>query len=599
MKQASAKPTTGRASPVRLDRDDRLPFKVISLLPLIPVVVAGALLSMTVRHKELNEVYFVNSAYYVITAMLGVYAAIELSGLGSGSAVRQWLRDHHSGLIVTALVSFVVVLAVAPAYRVLADEANLIGVSRNLFYQRTANFATTGKWYFENFWPLNLATDRRPALFPYLVSLLHVLRGYHPENGFHLNALLFVMFVFASYRLAKTLGGELFGIVTAILVASCPNTLIAARSAGFDLLSSFMLLVVFKGFVEFTIDSSPRRLALLALQLCMLAHVRYEGWALVLATVAVLLVSRLVRREHFRGYGWVYGLLPIFLLPRYWQTVAKANDAEQPLSATLFSLKNFAQNGGEYLRVLRHPLDITGPHSPLLMLLAIVGCTIFFVSSALKVRKLPWTSPLYRHLLLAAVLIGAETVISFSYMWGKSLHPSSCRLFVWLDTLVAFAAAWTLTLIGKNIASCASSSKAASAAPATVLSSLALLAIHVPVASEARFTNSLILTRQAANTWRFFEGLHNKNILILSDRPGLFTVMNYGALDISTANADRSPLLELSRHLYDDVYLVQEVDLNTHEPTPTFNVWPDVAKENVHEFQNTDSLSVRIAKIRH
>jgi len=599
MNQAPAKPTTGSASPVDPSLFNRLPFRLTSLLPLIPVVVAGALLSITIRHKELNEVYFVNSAYYVISAMLVVYAAIELSGLGSRNAVRQWLLDHRGGLIVTALVSFVVVLTVAPAYRVLADEANLIGVSRNLFYQRTANFATTGKWYFENFWPLNLATDRRPALFPYLVSLLHVLRGYHPENGFHVNAILFAMFVFASYRLAKTLGGELFGIVTAILVAACPNTLIAARSAGFDLLSSFMLLVVFKGFVEFSNDSSPRRLALLALQLCMLAHVRYEGWALVMATVAVLLVSRMVRREHFHRYACLYGFLPIFLLPRYWQTVAKANDAEQPLSATLFSLKNFAQNGGEYLHVLRHPLDITGPHSPVLMLLAIVGCAMFLISSAQKSRKLPWTSPIFRHLLLAGVLIGAETVISFSYMWGKSLHPSSCRLFVWLDTLVAFAAAWILTLVGKRLTVWTSSLKAESATPATVLTSVALLALHVPIASEARFTNSLILTRQAANAWRFFEGLHNKNILILSDRPGLFTIMNYGALDISTANSDRSPLLELSRHLYDDVYLVQEIDLNTHEPMPTFNVWPDVAKESVLEFQNTDSLSVRIAKIKH
>lgn len=596
MNQAPAKPTTGSSPPSLIHR---FHLRLDSLLALIPVIVAGALLSRTVRHRELNEVYFVNSAYYVITAMLVVYACIELSGLDSWITVRKWLFAHRGGLLVTALVSSVVLLAVAPAYRVLADEANLIGVSKNLFYQRTANFATTGKWYFENFWTLNLATDRRPALFPYLVSLLHVLRGYHPENGFHLNAILFVMFVFASYRLAKVLGGELFGIATAILVATCPNTLIAARSAGFDLLSSFMLLIVFKGFVEFSNDSSPRRLALLALQLCMLAHIRYEGWALVLATAAVLLASRMIRREHFRGYVCLYAFLPIFLLPRYWQTVAKAHDAEQPLSATLFGLKNFVQNGGEYLCVVRHPFDITGPHSPLLMILAVVGCAMFFFSSARKIGKLTSSSPILRYLLLVAVLIGAETVISFSYMWGKSLHPSSCRLFIWLDTLVAFAAAWALTWIGKQLAVSASASKEKTAAPATVLASLALLAMHVPIASEARFTNSLILTRQAANTWRFFAGLHNKNILILSDRPGLFTIMNYGALDISTAISDRSPLLELSRHLYDDVYLVQEVDLNTHDPLPVFNVWPDVPKETMLEFQNTDSVSVRIAKVKH
>ena len=80
MNQAPAKTTTGSASLAGRGRFGQLPSRVRSLLPLLPVVVAGALLSMTIRHKELNEIYFVNSAYYVITAMLVVYAAIELIG---------------------------------------------------------------------------------------------------------------------------------------------------------------------------------------------------------------------------------------------------------------------------------------------------------------------------------------------------------------------------------------------------------------------------------------------------------------------------------------------------------------------------------------
>jgi hypothetical protein len=569
-----------------------------TLLLVVPPAVAGALVFVTIRHRELNEVYYVNSAYYLITVMLAVYACVELSGLGTFGVAKQWLRDHWAGLLMTTLVCGVVLAAVAPGYRVLADEANLIGVSKNLFYQRTANFATTGKWYFENFWNLNMATDRRPTLFPYFVSLLHVMRGYHPENGFHFNAIVFVLFVFAAYRLAKGWAGELFGLATAVLVATNPNTLIAARSAGFDLLSCFMLLVVFRGFVEFSIQRTPRRLAILAMQLCLLAHVRYEGWALMLAAGAVLLSTRMVRRQHFEGFAYLYSFLPIFLLPRYWQSIAKANDAEQPLSAALFSLKDLLHNTGEYLRLLRRPLDVSGPHSPLLMILAIGGIVLFVVSQFHAWRKKSISALTFKHLLLAAVLIGAEFVISFSYNWGKSLHPSSCRLFIWLDTVVAFAAAWALTMVGRQFTMSVAVLNRQSAAPATLVSSLALFAIHVPVASEARFTNSLVLTRQAAYTWRFFENLHEKNILVMTDRPGLFTIMDIGALDISSALTDRGPLLELSRHLYQDVYLIQEVDLNTKQPLQQFDVWPEVPKDTVMEFQNTDSASVRIAKLK-
>src|SRR5664280_2217286 len=358
-----------------------------TILLFVPPLAAVALVGVTLRHHDLNETFFVNSAFYVIFAMLAVYAGIELTGLGETTSPRQWLMDNRTGILVTALVSTVVLLAVAPSYRVLADEANLVGVSKNLFYQRTANFATTGKWYFENYWNINIATDRRPALFPFLISLLHVLRGYHPENAFHVNAIIFILFVFSSYRLAKSFGGELFGAAAAILVAANPNTLLSARSAGFDLLSSFMLLIVIKSFTEYAKQSTPRRLAILSLHLCILAHVRYEGWALLLAALAVLLVFRMIRRSHLQGYSVLYSFLPIFLVPRYWQTVAKAHDAEQPLSASLFKISNFIQNAGEYLRLVTRPLEVGGPHSPLLMILAAAGCLLVLLQLVTSVRS--------------------------------------------------------------------------------------------------------------------------------------------------------------------------------------------------------------------
>ena len=284
-------------------------------LLLVPPAVAGVLVRVTLRHHDLNEPFFANSAYYVLFAMFAVYVGVLLVGGASIASLRAWITDNRLGIAVTAIVAAVVLCAVAPGYRVLADEANLIGVSKNLFYQRTANFATTGKWYFENYWNINLTTDRRPALFPFLVSLLHVVRGYHPENAFHVNAIIFTCFVFSSYRLAKLLGGELFGAASAVLVAVHPNTMVAARSAGFDLLSSFMLLIVIKSFIEFANQNSPKRLAILALHLCILAHVRYEGWALFIAASVVLLAFRMVRRDQLRGYGPLYSIIPIFYCP--------------------------------------------------------------------------------------------------------------------------------------------------------------------------------------------------------------------------------------------------------------------------------------------
>jgi asparagine N-glycosylation enzyme membrane subunit Stt3 len=60
--------------------------------------------------------------------------------------------------------------------------------------------------------------DRRPALFPFLVSLIHAVRGYSYTNAFHLNAILIPLLVFVAYRLAKSLGGEAFGILAGAFV---------------------------------------------------------------------------------------------------------------------------------------------------------------------------------------------------------------------------------------------------------------------------------------------------------------------------------------------------------------------------------------------
>jgi hypothetical protein len=560
------------------------------------LLVPAVLVTLTLRHHAWNELFFIHSTYYVLLALLLVYVGVSLSGADQTPSPRAWINENIAGIVVTAAVSTVVLLAVAPAFRVLADEANLVGVSRNLYYKQTANFSVTGKWYFENFWGINNVIDRRPALFSFLVSLVHVVRGYHAENAFHLNAILFVLFVFSSYRLAKCFGGELFGVAAAIAVAVTPNTVVAARSAGFDFLALFLLLIIVQSFHDYLKSPTPRRLAILTLNFCLFANVRYEGWALIIVAAVILFALRLVKRDQFRGFGFVYALVPIFLLPRYWQTVAKANDWEQPLSRSLFRLSSFAANGRDYIKVMAHPLALQGPHSPLMMILGLGGCVLLLRELFLALQKKIWFHA--RFALFVAALLGAETVISFTYIWGQPLHSASARLFIWLDTFVAFAAAWALTVLGRHFAMPFAPLQRRSGAPVTILASLSLLAMHVPVASEARFVNALILSRQTAQTWRFFEKLGEKRILILSDRPGLFTIMDYGALDISLANEDRSPLVELSRHLYQDVYLVQEVELATGQPLPAFVGWPDVETETMIEFQSDDSLSIRIVRVK-
>jgi hypothetical protein len=333
----------------------------------------------------------------------------------------------------------------------------------------------------------------------------------------------------------------------------------------------------------------------LVLHLCLLAHVRYEGWAVAFAVVAVMLVFKLVKRAEVREFAWLYALIPLLLVPRYWQSVAKAKDAEQPLSASLFGLEHLKSNLAEYFGQLRDLVSPGTPHAPILIVLGALGLGLGLVQlgRGLKRKDLP---PKTREIAaLLFVLFAVHATICFSYNWGKATHAAAARLFVWLDTLMAIAAAWPLTYLGRRLPLRLPSLGRPSGAPVALLTAALLLYMHLPAAAEARFANSLIVTRDAAACWRYFAALGEKRVLILSDRPGLYTIMEYGALDISTANDGL--LVELSRKLYQDIYLVQEVDLGSRRPRKGFDPWPEVSLEVVHEFQNTDSSFIRIAKV--
>jgi hypothetical protein len=75
--------------------------------------------------------------------------------------------------------------------------------------------------------------------------------------------------------------------------------------------------------------------------------------------------------------------------------------------------------------------------------------------------------------------------------------------------------------------------------------------------------------------------------------------MDYGALDLASTVAGGNCLFELSRHLYKDIYLVQEMDIDTKQPRPGFASWPDVPTEPMDEFQTTATTFVRIARVTH
>ncbi len=560
------------------------PTVLITLASLLVI-----LLVVSVAQRNYAEPLFIHATYYFLMVTVVTWAATHLwlARDVRTADVIAWIKENKAGLITAAIVTAVAAMAIHPALRVLSDEANLLGTSKNFFFSKTATFTTTGKYYYDNFWDAGVVIDRRPSLFPFLVSLVHVVRGYSYTNVFLFNLAMLPVFLLLVYRIAKSLGGEILGIVTCLFVAAHPITLISMRSGGFDFFAAMFGVLVAHSFLSHSRQPSAERLAVLWMNLCMFAEIRYETALFLPPVIAVLLVCRLVKKEYLKPFALVYALTPAFLLPRIWQSILRGNVPEQDPGAITFSVKNFLENSRDYFKPMFTPFDFHPPHSAIVIALGVIGSIMGLRWCIQRARKRDWQSGELKFGAMVITWMIVQLVIVFTYVWGRAQHPAASRLVIAIDTFFSFPAAWALVKLLERTRR----------RFMAVLVAAAILAIYVPVASEFRILNELTLTREAASTWRFFESLHEKRIMIVVDRPGLYTIMEYGATDFDNARQDAGLLEAWSRHLFYDMYVVQQIDLSTRKPMPQFEIWPDRPKQTMLEFQNDANATVRISKL--
>jgi hypothetical protein len=304
--------------------------------------------------------------------------------------------------------------------------------------------------------------------------------------------------------------------------------------------------------------------------------------------VFFLLVFGLAKLDYLRPYRIIYALTPAFLLPRIWQSIVRGNVPEQDPGAITFSVGNLITNTTNYLKPLASPFDNKTSHAAFVLALGLIGLALAVRWMSRHLQPRERATPEFRFSLMVAGWMLLQLIIVFTYVWGRPEHPASARLIIAIDTFFSFLAAWAVTAIFKR----------RRPVLATVVCA-GLFAMYVPVAAQARLINELTLTREAATTWRFFESLHEKRILIVAERPGLYTVMNYGAVDFEEAKRDHTLLEGLFRHLYYDIYLIQQIDLANGRVLPQYEIWSGQPRVPVLEFQNDANATVRISRLLH
>lgn len=310
-------------------------------------------------------------------------------------------------------------------YKVLSDEYVITAQSKRLFETNRFDYPLSSFYVYGEILGLGSMVDKRPPSFASILSLVHALGGYRPENAFILNAVIgFIFLGLASFVCARScaqvMGAKLSVLWPVVLVLSLPLFNVNVTGAGLDLLN--VGLIFGTGLLGFSALKSGRGSDVrlwMAFSL-LLFYTRYESVLYVFASGAILL--RLASRQgKFPVRGLLY-LLPFLLIPFLLQARIAAQNTElnlqPPANGIVFGSEYFLSNfvtACEYFLV--PSVQSTG--SAFIGWLGLVALAIIFVRLLRKRFRVYKIADLDFVLLCYGCVIFVNAALVLFYFWGR------------------------------------------------------------------------------------------------------------------------------------------------------------------------------------
>jgi hypothetical protein len=334
-----------------------------------------------------------------------------------------------AGLIITC--GLLLIVHETYGFKILMDEVMLLGTSMSMHIEKTALVPMRGNDIQGAFQLLAGQLDKRPLFQPFLVSVLHDLTGYRPENVFVLNTALTFVLLSLSYVTGCRIGGRGAGAIAVLLLTSLPLLAQNATGGGFELLNLVMILATLLLGMRYIEKRDGDSLEAFGLAGVLLAHTRYESVLYLLPVgLTVLWVWWQQRRPTLT---WLVVAMPLLLLPyalhnKVFTVRASAWEmASQPGYDRPFSLSFIPDNIAHDLNFF---FNTTGEHSNSLVLstlgfLALPFFILWAVKTLLRLRDAP---PARAGLAIFSLGFAAHALLLLCYFWGRFDDPVIRRL---------------------------------------------------------------------------------------------------------------------------------------------------------------------------
>lgn len=413
------------------------------LFPLACLGSAAALLGVHRQLADSARTMWLSELLY--WAMVAVLAAAAASGIAALREARfrplGFLRRSAAAIALSLALTLTCRVLAPPEMRMQFDETNLVSASLSMHSARNSQVTMSAVRQGAALVPMEGGLDKRPPLFPFLVSGVHALAGPSIGSAYALNsALLFVLLLTVSLVIQARLD-LVSALAGPVLVVGVPIVVLTAESAGFDLLAATMLLLTALSGAAYARRPTAARFAWLCSIGVAFAYCRYESVA-VAATIG--LASLWAGRK--RGFPPKWLLVSagcaaaLLLVPWALQAIHASQDYfyEKSVDLPKFHPRYLAAHGLELARRMsdfRFSQELAAGPS----ILGALG-----LAWALLRRRMPRDASLA--IVLAA--LASHLAINLLHFGGHAAVPGAIRLYLPLAVASGLGPVWLRGLLG-------------------------------------------------------------------------------------------------------------------------------------------------------
>ena len=531
--------------------------------------------------------------------MLGTTVlAVWLIGRVIGSSLKGWKPERAELPALATVPAGWILLMIHESFgfKILMDEIMLLGTSMSMHLDKLVQTPFRGHDIQGAFVIVEGMVDKRPYFFPFLLSVLHDITGYRPENAFALNAVLGLCFLTLLYVVGRRLAGSTAAAVGVLLFAGLPLLGQNETGGGFELLNLVMITLTLWLGIRLVETRQPRELSAFCLSGILLAQTRYESALFILPVgLTVLLVWW---RERRPVLSWALAFTPLLLLPvpllqkvfqlrqGSWEMFSQPG-AEQPFSPS-YLIVNLAHSWAYFF-------DTTGgqPNSLLLSILGLLGLAFLLLHLIRTLPKLRDANPAVAATTIFSLGLLALFGLLMCYFWGKFDDPVITRLSLPVHLLFVLAL-WLVV----------------PAFPATpkvwrgllVLSGIQLWALSIPSMASHAYTMNYVHGREIA--WRReFIAQHPVRDYLVVDPSSIFWITNRisSTAPFQAVYRKKALIYHRRNHSFSDIFVYQRFDVDEAtgqlKLVKDFDVGPDYVLETVAETRLHPFTLSRISRV--